>query len=124
MFTNSSFIAAQNTQCDKYNKEIVYDSTANPTSEYVAKMVFPHTDFATSVPKLVLGELVRRWVQRACDVELAAERIQALVEIARSRLLHRPTRAVTVCKEFDVVRVKHELQLRRRVVPENHRLRT
>lgn len=76
------------------------------------------------MPKLVLGELIHRWVQRSSGVELTAERMQALIELARSKLLHKPTRAVTICKEFDVVRVKHELQLRHRVVPEHHRHRT
>lgn len=111
-------------QCKQYNKTITYHSTTDPDSEYIARMSFPLPSTATTMPKLVLGELVRRWVHLVSDVELTAERMQALVEVARTKLLHKPTRAVTICKDFDVVRVKHELQLRRRVVPERHRHRT
>lgn len=111
-------------QCQQYNKEIEYDSAARDNT-YLAKMSFRYPDQAATVPKLVLGELVRKWVVRCCDVELAADRVQALVDLARTPLPHgRASRSVTISKIWDVVRVRHELQLRPRVVPERHQHRT
>lgn len=88
-------------------------------------MTFQKDYLVAKIPKLVLSELVRRWVQRGADLELGAEAVQRITESLCTPLGDgRAKRTVTISKEWEVSRYRNELRLEQRVVPDRHRDRT
>ena len=69
----------------------------------------------SAVPKLVLAELLHRWVRLHAAVELSTDRTDEVVALATEPLPRGvASRAITVCKRYNVVRIKKELRLRLR----------
>lgn len=74
----------------------------------------PSLEFG-AVPKLVLSELLRRWVALHTGMELSLARTEEVEALAREPLPRgAASKAVTVCQRYDVVRVKKHLRLRLR----------
>lgn len=109
----------------KYGTNFRLDFKPDEKFTYFAKMIFQKHFLMEKIPKLVLSELVRRWVQRGTGMELGTDPLQRITDSLYTPLEHgKAKRTVTLSKEWEVSRYRSELRLEQRVVPERHRHRT
>lgn len=97
-------------QCENWSKNMIHSSNLLTNEHHTLAMREPLKFDA--VPKLVLAELLHRWVKQHATVELSTERTEELVALAREPLPRgRAHKTIAVSKQYAVVRWHKDLRL-------------